>query len=255
MLVGRGQASFRSMYPFELFVRFQIVDCLSTRQIVHCLSKPCVISMKMCIDGGEPALAETSDFKAKPPAGIDPIGASSEGASLYELIREDIIEGRLAANERLVVDRSRPASRHLDQPRARSSAAVARGRLCHFRSQPRGARPAHRSGFRSGYLRDRCSDRAGPDSMVCEYGYRRGHRRTRTSPRPDRREQLRRHIQAQRTGYRLPHRDVPAALQPPCSRALVEASRSAASREPAFQFHAGSACRDHARAPRTHRAT
>ena len=48
-------------------------------------------------------MAETSDFKAKPPAGIDPIGASKEGASLYERIREDIIEGRLAANERLVV--------------------------------------------------------------------------------------------------------------------------------------------------------
>src|SRR5512138_362952 len=44
-----------------------------------------------------------STFKAKPPAGTDPIGASREGASLYELIREDIIEGRLAANERLVV--------------------------------------------------------------------------------------------------------------------------------------------------------
>ena len=44
-----------------------------------------------------------STFKAKPPAGTDPIPASSEGASLYELIREDIIEGRLAANERLVV--------------------------------------------------------------------------------------------------------------------------------------------------------
>jgi DNA-binding GntR family transcriptional regulator len=48
-------------------------------------------------------LAETSDFKAKPPVGIDPIGASSGGASLYELIREDLIEGRLAVNERLVV--------------------------------------------------------------------------------------------------------------------------------------------------------
>ena len=47
-------------------------------------------------------MGETSTFKAKPPAGTDPIGASSEGASLYELIREDIIEGRLAANERLV---------------------------------------------------------------------------------------------------------------------------------------------------------
>ena len=41
-------------------------------------------------------------FKAKPPVGTDSIGASNEGASLYELIREDIIEGRLAANERLV---------------------------------------------------------------------------------------------------------------------------------------------------------
>jgi DNA-binding GntR family transcriptional regulator len=48
-------------------------------------------------------LAEAGDFKAKPPVGTDPIGASSEGASVYELIREDIIEGRLAANERLVV--------------------------------------------------------------------------------------------------------------------------------------------------------
>jgi len=48
-------------------------------------------------------MAEPSDFKAEPPEGIDALGASSEGASLYEQIREDIIEGRLAANERLVV--------------------------------------------------------------------------------------------------------------------------------------------------------
>ena len=48
-------------------------------------------------------MAETSDFRAQPPEGIDAIGASSEGASLYQLIRDDIIEGRLAANERLVV--------------------------------------------------------------------------------------------------------------------------------------------------------
>lgn len=44
-----------------------------------------------------------SDFKAGPPAGIDAVGASTEGASIYELIRDDIIEGRLRANERLVV--------------------------------------------------------------------------------------------------------------------------------------------------------
>jgi DNA-binding GntR family transcriptional regulator len=48
-------------------------------------------------------VADTGKFKAKPPAGIDSIGASTEGASIYELIREDIIEGRLSANERLVV--------------------------------------------------------------------------------------------------------------------------------------------------------
>src|SRR5215203_1303323 len=47
-------------------------------------------------------LGEEPDFKARPPAGIDPVGASSEGASVYQLIREDIIEGRLKPNERLV---------------------------------------------------------------------------------------------------------------------------------------------------------
>ncbi|MDB5612354.1 MAG: transcriptional regulator [Devosia sp.] len=44
-----------------------------------------------------------SDFKAQPPAGMEPSGASKEGASIYEQIRDDIISGRLAANERLVV--------------------------------------------------------------------------------------------------------------------------------------------------------
>ena len=48
-------------------------------------------------------MGETGRFKARPPAGIDPIAASTESASVYELIREDIIEGRLSANERLVV--------------------------------------------------------------------------------------------------------------------------------------------------------
>jgi DNA-binding GntR family transcriptional regulator len=54
-------------------------------------------------DDQEPIVTETTDFKAKPPAGIDPIEASCEGASVYELIRDEIIAGRLAANERLVV--------------------------------------------------------------------------------------------------------------------------------------------------------
>lgn len=44
-----------------------------------------------------------TEFKAKPPMGIDATGASTEGASVYALIRDDIIEGRLKANERLVV--------------------------------------------------------------------------------------------------------------------------------------------------------
>ena len=48
-------------------------------------------------------MGEQTGFKAQPPKGIDPIGASSEGASVYELIRDDIIEGRLKANDRLVV--------------------------------------------------------------------------------------------------------------------------------------------------------
>ena len=44
-----------------------------------------------------------SEFKARPPSGIDPIAASQEGASVYALIRDDIISGRLKANDRLVV--------------------------------------------------------------------------------------------------------------------------------------------------------
>lgn len=109
LCVGASGPYFRSrdvfllMYPLGHFVRFQIVDCLSTIQN-RTLFKETVRDIEQGVHrSGEPALAETSDFKAEPPAGIDPIGASSEGASLYELIREDIIEGRLAANERLVV--------------------------------------------------------------------------------------------------------------------------------------------------------
>lgn len=44
-----------------------------------------------------------SDFKAQPPAGIEPTGASKQGDSLYQIIRDDIISGRLQSNERLVV--------------------------------------------------------------------------------------------------------------------------------------------------------
>lgn len=41
--------------------------------------------------------------EARPPSGIDPTGVSEEGAKAYELIRDDIISGRLKANDRLIV--------------------------------------------------------------------------------------------------------------------------------------------------------
>jgi DNA-binding GntR family transcriptional regulator len=43
------------------------------------------------------------DFRSRPPVGSDPTGVSEEGAAVYERIRDDIISGRLEANERLVV--------------------------------------------------------------------------------------------------------------------------------------------------------
>lgn len=44
-----------------------------------------------------------NEYRAQPPAGMEPTGASKQGASVYELIRDDIISGQLQANERLVV--------------------------------------------------------------------------------------------------------------------------------------------------------
>ena len=44
-----------------------------------------------------------SEIGARAPAGIDPFGDTGEGSSVYELIRDDIISGRLKENERLVV--------------------------------------------------------------------------------------------------------------------------------------------------------
>jgi DNA-binding GntR family transcriptional regulator len=49
-------------------------------------------------------LTTTSEFKISPPFGLEEIDVSSQRAvSLYEIIREDILSGRLQANERLVV--------------------------------------------------------------------------------------------------------------------------------------------------------
>ena len=47
-------------------------------------------------------MSETEEFRAEPPACIEPIDTASEDGSIYQLIREDIIEGRLKPNERLV---------------------------------------------------------------------------------------------------------------------------------------------------------
>lgn len=46
---------------------------------------------------------EVSDYRSLPPLGIGPIGASTEStAQLYTAIREDILSGRLKANQRVV---------------------------------------------------------------------------------------------------------------------------------------------------------
>lgn len=48
-------------------------------------------------------MGQTREYKISPPEGIEAIEASSERtASLYEIIRDDIISGRLKPNERLV---------------------------------------------------------------------------------------------------------------------------------------------------------
>ena len=44
-----------------------------------------------------------SEFRAQPPKGMELSGASRAGDSVYRQIREDIISGRLGANERLIV--------------------------------------------------------------------------------------------------------------------------------------------------------
>ena len=51
---------------------------------------------------GAEALAEASEFKASRPRGSTRSAPPAKARSVYQLIREDIIEGRLEANERLV---------------------------------------------------------------------------------------------------------------------------------------------------------
>lgn len=53
---------------------------------------------------GERRLTRTTEFRVAPPEGLEEIDVSSQRAvSLYEIIRDDIISGRLKPNERLVV--------------------------------------------------------------------------------------------------------------------------------------------------------
>jgi DNA-binding GntR family transcriptional regulator len=48
-------------------------------------------------------VGKTTEFRVAPPIGLEDVDVSSErAASLYEIIREDIISGRLKPNERLV---------------------------------------------------------------------------------------------------------------------------------------------------------
>lgn len=49
-------------------------------------------------------MVRVTEYRAEPPVGIDPIGASTEAAALlYKVIREDIVSGQLEPNQRLVV--------------------------------------------------------------------------------------------------------------------------------------------------------
>lgn len=84
-------------------------------------------------------MADTAEFRAKPPLGIDPDGASTEGASVYQLIREDIITGRLKPNERLVA--AELAQRHGTSTNpVREALQLLRGEGFVLFAQNRGAR-------------------------------------------------------------------------------------------------------------------
>ena len=124
-----------------------------------------------------------SDFKAEPPVGPDPIGASSEGASLYELIREDIIEGRLAANERLVVaDLARRHGTSTNPVREALQLLRGEGFVVFFPNRGARVRPIDQDFVRDIYEIGVLIEPALTRWFV-EHGDRRGHRRTRTSSR------------------------------------------------------------------------
>jgi DNA-binding GntR family transcriptional regulator len=88
---------------------------------------------------GDAKAEESADFRAKPPVDVDPSGLSSESSSVYQLIREDIIEGRLGPNERLVA--ADLARRHGTSTNpVREALQLLRGEGFVFFTQNRGAR-------------------------------------------------------------------------------------------------------------------
>jgi DNA-binding GntR family transcriptional regulator len=84
-------------------------------------------------------VGETDEFSARPPADVDPVGVTTEGNSVYQLIREDIIEGRLKPNERLVA--TDLARRHGTSTNpVREALQLLRGEGFVYFAQNRGAR-------------------------------------------------------------------------------------------------------------------
>lgn len=80
-----------------------------------------------------------SDFKALPPMGVGGSGATPAADSVYELIRDDIISGRLPANSRLVV--AELAQRHNSSTNPiREALQMLRGEGFVIMSANRGAR-------------------------------------------------------------------------------------------------------------------
>ena len=199
-------------------------------------------------------MGETSDFKAKPPAGIDrDRRLERRGVRLRAHPRRHH-RGPPEAERAPGRRRSRPAPRHLDQP-GREALQLLRGEGFVIFTPNRGARvrPIDQDFVRDIYEIGVLIEPALTRWFV-GMATRRGHRRARAHPGPHRGEQLCRSVQAQRTRHGVPHGDVPAPLQPPRRRALVEASRGAARREPPLQFHAGASGRSDARSSRTDRA-
>ena len=157
--------------------------------------------------------------------GIDPIGASTDStALLYKVIRDDIVSGRLTANQRLVV--TDLAKRHGSSTTpVREVLQLLRGEGFVVFTRNRGARvrPIDRDFIRDiyeiGVLIEPSLTRwfvgmaTEADIAELEVG-----------PKPDRGQQFRRPDPTQRPRHEIPHLDLPATLQSARCRAVVETS-------------------------------